>query len=333
MPLPVRRRMKGKHRERTNAITPPLCQENGVFLSIDRGKEDASGGTARSTQRQRRNGRYGAGMEDPMANETYEKNRLYFVNPAELLPDPEQPRKYLEPVALQEMTESVRQHNVLQPVLSRQDKGGVRYIVAGERRCAAARMAGLTSIPAIFVDGDNYPELSLIENILRVDLTPVEEAEALQRLMTSHAYQQEDLVRIFSKSKANISETLSLTRLPRAVRDECRKDPAIPKRVLIDIARKKQERSMLTAYAKYKAQTSAEKTHRTGGQTTPVRSAVKTMEEAGRKIGEMDLSTLSPQEKETFVTNLGYLKQTVDYTLEKAQPPEPEEEEGAGELA
>ncbi|MCX5855777.1 MAG: ParB/RepB/Spo0J family partition protein [Deltaproteobacteria bacterium] len=106
--------------------------------------------------------------------ESYARNQLYFISLNEIHPDPDQPRKYLDPAALQELTESIRQHGVLQPILFRQDKGGLLFVVAGERRCAAARMAGLVSIPAVYTESANYDELALIENILRSDLTPVE---------------------------------------------------------------------------------------------------------------------------------------------------------------
>jgi ParB family chromosome partitioning protein len=114
---------------------------------------------------------------------------------------------------------------------------GLNYVVAGERRCATARQASLVSIPGIFIDSQNHTEIALVENLLRQDLTAVEEAEALSRLQEDHQYQQDDLVRIFGKSKATISETLSLNKLPQEIRDECRTDPSVPKRTLIEIAR------------------------------------------------------------------------------------------------
>jgi ParB family chromosome partitioning protein len=96
--------------------------------------------------------------------------------------------------------------------------------VAGEHRCEAARLTGLTTIPAIFMDSPNYEEIALIENVVRADLAAVEEAEALDRLRLSRGCTQDELARIMGKTKGSISQTLSLTRLPQAVRDECRKD-------------------------------------------------------------------------------------------------------------
>jgi ParB family chromosome partitioning protein len=186
---------------------------------------------------------------------TYVKNQLYMLPLAELQPDPTQPRKYIDPVALAELTASVKQMGIIQPVVCRQDPAtSLIYNVAGERRCAAARLAGLTEVPAIFIDGGNFAEVALVENLLRQDLNPVEEAEALQRLMDDHAYQQEQLATIIGKNQSTISRSLSINRLPKEIRDKCRQDPTVPRNVLVEIARKKQERSMLTQFQKYQDQ-------------------------------------------------------------------------------
>ncbi|MDA8125489.1 MAG: ParB/RepB/Spo0J family partition protein [Deltaproteobacteria bacterium] len=185
----------------------------------------------------------------------YQTSQLYQVPLAELQADPMQPRKYMDPAALDELTASVAQMGIIQPVVCRQDKAtGLCYVVAGERRCAAARKAGLATVPALFIDGANCDEIALVENILRQDLNPVEEAEALKRLMEDHAYQQDQLAGIIGKSPVNISETLSLNKLPKEIRDECRQDPTVPKRTLVLIARKKQERSMVTEFKKFREQ-------------------------------------------------------------------------------
>ena len=110
--------------------------------------------------------------------ETYTSNQLYSIPLANLQPDPNQPRKYFDPAALDELTASISRNGVMSPVLFRvQD--GTKFIVAGERRCLAARNAGLTSIPALYVDAANYDEISLIDNMVRSDLNPVELAEAM----------------------------------------------------------------------------------------------------------------------------------------------------------
>jgi ParB family transcriptional regulator, chromosome partitioning protein len=223
-------------------------------------------------------------------NETYVPGQLYTINLNNLLPDPDQPRKYMDPAALAEMVESIKEHGILQPPTFRVGEGGLLYIVTGERRCAAARMAGLTEISAIFTASDKYDEHSIVENIMRSDLTAVEEAEAMDHLMKKHKLSQDDLAKKFSKSKASISGTLSINKLPLDILDDCRKDPAMPKRVLIEIALKKQERSMVNAYKKYKDKLNPPKKL----QTAPVkRSAaqgvITAMDATGQKIDKLDI--------------------------------------------
>ncbi len=179
------------------------------------------------------------------------KGQFYLIPLADLQSDPNQPRKYLDPQALDELIASVLRHGVLEPILFRCSKLGILYVVAGERRCAAARKAGLVNIPAIYVD-DNHAEIALVENLLRQDLTAIEEAEALDRMMRDYNYKQEDLGRMLGKSQPAISLILSLNRLPKEVRDECRADPTVPRYILVEIAKTKQQRGMLTQYRHYK---------------------------------------------------------------------------------
>jgi ParB family transcriptional regulator, chromosome partitioning protein len=104
----------------------------------------------------------------PTATTTYSPNQFHQVPLAELQPDPAQPRKYMDPAALEELTASVNQVGIIEPVVCRQDPAtGLVYVVAGERCCAAARQAGLTYVPAVFIEGDNYAEIALVENLLR----------------------------------------------------------------------------------------------------------------------------------------------------------------------
>ena len=243
---------------------------------------------------------------------------------AELQPDPTQPRKYMDPVALDELTASVSQMGIIQPVVCRQDPAtGLVYTVAGERRCAAARKAGLSAVPAVFIDGANYAEIALVENLLRQDLNPVEEAEALQRLMDDHAYQQEQLATIIGKSQPTISESLSLNRLPKAIRDECRQDSTVPKRTLIKIARKKQERSMLTEFKKYRdqqAKAAAKETANAPTQQKRTRSEclVNSIGVMAAKIGGLELSDFSAEDRAGIIDAMTSLKGALEAAISPA---------------
>jgi ParB family chromosome partitioning protein len=245
-------------------------------------------------------------------NETYIPNRLYMIALSELLPDPDQPRKYLDPAALTEMVESIKEHGIIQPPTFRIDAGGLKYIVTGERRCTAARMAGLTEIAVLYSNSANYDEISLVENILRSDLTAVEEAEAMDRLMKKHSFSQDDLAKKFSKSKSTISNTLSLTKLPPEILDDCRKDPAMPKRVLVEIARKKQTRSMVSAYQKYKAQLNPQKKTQTGPRLSVAQNACNAIATIGEKISGLDVPSLTYEERNNFANALENLKQIIE---------------------
>ncbi|MDA8125845.1 MAG: ParB/RepB/Spo0J family partition protein [Deltaproteobacteria bacterium] len=185
------------------------------------------------------------------ATAVYEKGRLYTLPIGNIQPDPNQPRKYFDQEGLAELSQSIADKGVLQPILVRVNEGNAIVLVAGERRLMAAQAAGLTEIPALFVD-ENPAEVALIENSLRENLTAVEEAEAAGRLITELNYTQAQVAKILGKKQQTVNDILSLNRLPAQIRDECRVNPVCPRRVLVEIARKKQERSMLSLYAKYK---------------------------------------------------------------------------------
>lgn len=257
--------------------------------------------------------------------ETFVTGRLYEIPLADLQPDPNQPRKYLDPVALDELTESVKQQKVVSPILFRMENS-IAYVVAGERRCIAARKAGLPTIPAIFIDSPDYDEIALIENTVRADLTAVEEAEALERLRKSRGYKQEDLARIIGKTAASISQTLSLNKLPQAILDECRKNPSVPKRVLIEIAVKKQERSMIRAYEAYKASVNPVKKTKPGDTVTQAQSAMNAMAAMGKKIAALEPRNLYVEEKEALATAMNGLKEIIEIALAAIAEPGTEED-------
>ena len=184
--------------------------------------------------------------------QTYEKGKLYDLPIIDLMIDPNQPRKSMDPQALEDLAASVKLKGIIQPILFRVAADSpYLIIVAGERRYKAAQIAGLLIIPGICVEG-NAAEIALVENLQRQDLTCIEEAEALKRLMDEEKYTQDQLAVVIGKPRATINDSISLTKLPQEIRDECRGDRIVSKKKLIEISRKKQQRAMTTAYAKYK---------------------------------------------------------------------------------
>ena len=134
----------------------------------------------------------------------------------EIRPNPYQPRKEFDQTGLQELADSIKENGVFQPVLVRKSSISGYELVAGERRLRASKLAGLKEIPAIIKDFDDKAmmEISLLENIQRKDLTPIEEATAYEKLIKKFNYTQEQLAKRIGKSRANVTNLLRLLTLP-----------------------------------------------------------------------------------------------------------------------
>ena len=150
-------------------------------------------------------------------------------SPAQELPiesivaNPQQPRKTFDSNSLQELSDSLKRTGLLQPVVVR--RHGHQYqIVVGERRWRAAKMAGLSHIPAIVREATEAQslELALVENLLREDLNPMEEAEAYQRLLTEFSWTQEELGERVGKDRSSVANFLRLLKLPEVIQADLR---------------------------------------------------------------------------------------------------------------
>ena len=137
----------------------------------------------------------------------------------EIEPDPGQPRKTFDDETLAELSASIAEHGLLQPIAVRPKPSGGYLIVAGERRWRASRMAGLTEVPVIVKDvtDEQAMELALVENLQREDLDPVEEAAGIRELMTRCDLTQEQAARKLGKSRSALANSLRLLCLPETV--------------------------------------------------------------------------------------------------------------------
>ncbi|BCW93515.1 MAG: chromosome partitioning protein ParB [Thermoanaerobaculum sp.] len=151
----------------------------------------------------------------------------------------EQPRTNLGD--LSELTESIRQRGVLEPLLVRKVASGRYQLVAGERRFHAAVAAGLTEVPCVEMSLSDQEalEVALVENLQRRDLNPFEEAEGYRTLVEKYGYTHEQVAQAVGKSRTSITETLSLLNIPPAIRDLCRHADITAKSKLLIIARAK----------------------------------------------------------------------------------------------
>ena len=140
---------------------------------------------------------------------------------SKIVPNPYQPRKEFDEQALSELADSISKHGLLQPLLVRPLALGGYEIVAGERRYRACRMAGITEVPVIIreLTESETMELALIENLQREDLTPLEEAEGYQALMSEHGMTQEEVAQSVGKSRPAVANALRLIKLPDSVKE------------------------------------------------------------------------------------------------------------------
>ncbi len=152
-----------------------------------------------------------------------------------ITPNPEQPRKHFDTKALEELGESIKAKGLLQPIIVAR-AGDSYLLVAGERRYRASKLVGLTKLPCM-VRSDDPLEIAIIENLQREDLNPVEEAEGLQALANKFKYTQEQLAGVVGKSRPTVTEILSINRLPKPIRDECRTSDIATKSLLLQLVR------------------------------------------------------------------------------------------------
>lgn len=162
----------------------------------------------------------------------------------QLEPNPEQPRTEIGD--LSELSDSIKQNGVLEPILVKPKSKGIWLIIAGERRWRAANLAGLSEVPCIELDLDDksIAEIALIENLQRKDLTVWEEADGLAFLAERFNYTHEEIAKKIGKSRTTVTESMAIAGLPESIRQKCRQNQISAKSSLLEIARQFDEKAM-----------------------------------------------------------------------------------------
>lgn len=175
----------------------------------------------------------GKGLQDLFSNASFnfddfekdiveeEKNNSVEISLDEIRSNPYQPRKTFNDESLNELAASIKEYGIIEPIIVKKSVQGYE-IVAGERRCKAAKIAGLTTIPAIVKDfsDQDMMEIALLENIQREDLNPIDEASSIDRIIKVRGFTQDEFAKRFGKSRSYITNLLGLLRLPLVVQEK-----------------------------------------------------------------------------------------------------------------
>ena len=158
-------------------------------------------------------------VEEKIVEET-PKDEIVEIPINELMSNPYQPRKIFDEEALKELSESIKEHGVFQPIIVKKSVKGYN-IIAGERRTKASELAGLKTVPAIVRDfsDEEMMQVALLENLQREDLSAIEEAKAYKSIIESLRLTQDELAKRLGKSRSHITNMLGLLRLPLSVQD------------------------------------------------------------------------------------------------------------------
>jgi ParB family chromosome partitioning protein len=163
----------------------------------------------------------GRGLGALIAGAETTQTSMQEISLIELEMNPFQPRRHFDQAALEELAATIREHGVLTPVVVRRGLNGFQ-VIAGERRIRAARLAGLTRIPAVVKEANDSEalEMALVENLQREDLNPLEAAEAYQRLVEEFRLTQEEVAGRLGRNRSSVANAMRLLRLPQRIRED-----------------------------------------------------------------------------------------------------------------
>ena len=258
-------------------------------------------------------------LKDHPANfNNHQDGSFYHIDIDLIETDPKQPRKFFNPDSLAELSQSIKQKGVLQPVIIRKDADDKIYLVAGERRYRASKMAGLEKIPAILTKG-NPMEIAIIENLQRENLKAIEEAEALNQMLIEYNYTQEQLALIIGKARTTITETLSLNKLPEEIKENCRRADNFPRRLLVEIAKQKTEEEKINLFKQVKENglnsgqvRNITRKRISNKRQTPAAIVLEKTSTLNNCLAKLDLGSIEETEKFQLIASLEKLKTSIE---------------------
>jgi ParB family chromosome partitioning protein len=219
-----------------------------------------------------------------------------------LKPNPQQPRKVFDPEELAELADSIREHGIIQPIIAEDAGDGTYFIIAGERRSRAAKLAGLSEAPVILrrYNEEKRMEVALIENIQRADLNPLEEAAAYKRLMEISDLSQDEVAAKVGKNRSTVANALRLLKLPRRIQESIQEGDLSPghARAILSIPGEKDQDILFREILK-KDLSVREAERRAAALSGQVKKQTKAESRPGGRAPELDAM------EEKFIHHLG----------------------------
>ena len=217
--------------------------------------------------------------------------------------DIDQPRKHFDLVELESLKQSISDKGLLYPILFRVDDTGSNIIVSGERRFKAFQALGNEKIPSMLVASEKYDEVALIDNIQRVDLHPVDEAEAPLNLKTKYIYSEQQIGNLIGKAFNTVNEIIKLTDLSQEIRDDARYRKELSRSALLKVARIKKATAQRKAYDALVASLAAPKKDIKRPRQTSTKKTIIATDNTLKCLKDIDLATLG-DDREQVVAKL-----------------------------
>ena len=256
-------------------------------------------------------------------------NRIAAIEIDRIRINPNQPRKYFDVAKLNELAVSLKEQGQLQPILVKvnEAEADTYLIVAGERRFRASQINGAKAIECIITSGD-VDEIALIENLQRDDLKPIEEAEAIKRLMDERDYSQRKVAELLGTTRVAINEIVALTKLPDVIREACRASDHVTKSFLLTLARMDSEEQQLQAWASFTEGTTVmdARAMKAGKATDRYSKFADDILRFAKKLKRMDTPT--EEQRETITKAKRELDKAVKRLFEPQQDGAPDEVQG-----
>lgn len=246
----------------------------------------------------------------------YKKDKIHNILVSELSTEGN-PRKSIDEAELDDLKKSIDEEGLIYPIIFRIDEYGNKIVVSGSRRLRAFQDLGKETIPAMLLRSekdDRHDEIALVDNIQREGLHPIDEAEAVDKLIAKHGYSQEQMGILLGKAQNTVSTIVTLMKISEEIRNEARQVKGLSRNALLKIANLSRPTSQRKAYDALVASLGAPKKEIKRPRLTISTKAIKTAQSTRDYIKDIDLNTLG-EDRDAVVSSLQDLLQEIQVKL------------------